>query len=254
MIVNRTMVRLSAWAALSNHFRAPFPTIAGENIHDSKIDPVETTPGETMYPLVVVYTDYDLNGIMHRWSRSEERVLTLTFEIFVGQITDSERDGNPAGLYIPETDAEIEVNLDILEDQIYLALNNGTPAANCFQALCHKMSKIISRRGASVEGGTKLAARQITMEMSVPQGPVFGNLPEGVDEFLTDMESAGIYSDLPAELRQYFLRGNDISLNERTWQCGGLNDVMRNALGLAPDATKVLPPTVRWLGPDGVPL
>ena len=159
MNLDRLVVRLAAVSALNNFLQPPFPTLAGDKIFDSRIEAVEDFKTKVMFPIAVVYTDYDKNHWAHQSLNNEDRLLTATFEILIAQISEIPDEG---GFLVerPNTDSELETSLDIFEMQIAEALRADNPAADCWRHLMYHYNEVTSRRGATTEGGQKLAARQ----------------------------------------------------------------------------------------------
>lgn len=175
MSINRMMMRLSAIGALKKIGRSSYATMVNEHVYDSRISPVENLRTDEVLPMVVVYTDYDKNfiagaGRTDNNKERERRTTTLTLEmIFCAfAVTRQIVNGQPEEVVEvsqPVTDSELEIALDILEHQCFEALNATNIAAETYKLLTGAGYKtIISRRGATPEGGQKLAARQITIE------------------------------------------------------------------------------------------
>ncbi|MBO6755747.1 MAG: hypothetical protein JJ902_05440 [Roseibium sp.] len=204
MILNRWVVRVAAVNALLNFNEEPYPTLARQHVFDSKIEPVQSLRNKHSYPICVVYTDYDKDALAHGSMQNKHRHLTVTFEIFCALV--SEADDDVYQLEYPLIDAELETTLDIFEAQIFHALQAENLAADTFRALMHAYDSVVSRRGATVEGGQKLAARQIVIEGKCLRDPQNGEVPQNVEPFLTELETRGEYADRVAYIRAAYER------------------------------------------------
>src|SRR5690606_14657152 len=88
MSVLRLVLRHAAVNAVSGFFSGVnSPTIAGNRVFDSKIEPVENIREDAAYPTVVIYTDYDRNAFPHSGVSHQERTLTITFELLMAVMT-----------------------------------------------------------------------------------------------------------------------------------------------------------------------
>lgn len=203
MSLNRLVSRLAVVSALNNFMQAPWPTLAGPNIFDSKIEPVEDMKTDRMFPCGVVYTDYDRD----HWNKGRkihnDRLLTITLELLIVQTREVEVSEQPAyQLDCPVTDSEIESSLDMFETQIFRALGADNEAANAFSHICASYDNVVSRRGASAEGGQRLAARQISLEMKASRDYPDGTIPEPIGAFLNKLEQGADYGERVPEIRE----------------------------------------------------
>jgi hypothetical protein len=250
---NRLVYRMSAVSALNNLETAPYPTIAGRNIFDSKIEPMEDYPEGSAFPICVIYTDYDQNHWSSWTTIQEKRLLTTTFELLIVQSKDRGDDPDaPFQLLSPYTDSEMETALDIFEQQLFDALTADNPAAECFRSLTVSVENIISRRGATTESGQRLSARQITLEANVLRDPIPGALPAYIASFLDAIELKEDYAARVAEIRGLYTSGQSIPEWEKLLKIMGWSDQVAGALGTPRSGPmSVLPPNVTWLKADG---
>lgn len=249
---DRLVCRLAAVAALNNFMSAPWPTLAGDKIFDSRIEPVEDFKEDVVFPVCVVYTDYDRDHWVHHTSVKADRLLTVTFELLIAQITDVSEDGFTLGH--PNTDSELETSLDIFEIQIERALRADNPAANCFRHLMNSYVNVISRRGATVEGGTKLAARQITLESKVPRGPANGVIAPTVAAFLDALEAHADYVDRVQPIRALYQDATGLTAAEQMLRAMGWPDDAASKLGYQRGGPVMITQPVTWLDQHGNPL
>lgn len=233
MSLNRLVTRLAVVSALNNYLDAPWPTLAGPNIFDSKIEPVEDMKVDRAFPCCVVYTDYDKNHWHKGSSAAKERLMTVTLELLIVQVAEVvTTDGagiqtvQAYNLESPSTDSEIETTLDIFETQIFRALSAGNEASDCFNYICSGYDNIISRRGASIEGGQRLAARQLTMEMKSARDNTRGVIPNEIGVFLDRLEQHDDYKDRVDDIRaQYILGSGDTAMQQALRNFGYSRDM-----------------------------
>ena len=251
MSVGRIVTRLAAVSALNNFLNAPWPTLAGPNIFDSKIEPVEDMKQARAFPCVVVYTDYDKNHWNKGRQSQKSRNMTVTLELLIVQAAQDEGDGFK--LDCPVTDSEIEFSLDMLEAQAFQALMADNSAAQVFNYLNPSVENIVSRRGASTEGGHRLAARQLTLEMESIRDPIAGVVPASVAPFLADLEAFRDYAHLVPEIRSLYERGSGQSFGELMARAFGYTQDTLHRIGSMTSTGYVLPPNITFLDPAGRP-
>lgn len=253
MSMNRLLARLAAVSALNNFMEEPWPTLAGPNIFDSKIEPVDDGYFDRAFPTCVVYTDYDKD----HWNKGarihRDRFLTITLELLVVTAEKVEGDSATYQLDCPVTDSEIETSLDLFETQLFRALSAGNEASDCLAYLCPTYEAVISRRGASAEGGLRLAARQITLETKALRDPVLGTIPPEVEAFLVRLESQPDYAERVASIRQMLTEPASWSANRRLANAVGYPGRAIDILGGPASPPTVLGPTVTFLNPQGGP-
>lgn len=251
MNIHRLVARLAAVCAISNFSTSPFPTLAGNLVFDSRIEPVENISENVTFPAVVVYTDYERHGWAHHSSAGRDRLLTTTFELLTAQIS---KKGDHFVVSLPASDSELETTLDVLEAQIVNALRADNVAANCWRYLMMRYEDVISRRGATAEGGQKIAARQITVEASVPRGPTDGSVPGPVAAFLTALETHPDFNDRVEAIRDLYTAPASMTAAERLLHAMGWTTEAGHILGYERGPSALLPPNVVWTGPTGSPL
>ena len=155
-------------------------TAAGAEVHDSRIAPVNDLGPDDPGLFVVVSTEEatvdTLGGLdLLRGSRSLEFVV----EILAATAATIEGDAGEPALTIPHTDAGLELSIDLIERQVMRALGGegGGPWAEVWRGVALKVERIVSRRAASKEGGSRWAARQVVLTLDVLQEPPFGAPP-----------------------------------------------------------------------------
>jgi len=245
MSINRLIARIAAVCALDNYLHSPWPTSAGPNIFDSKIEPVEEMKSGQPFPCVVVYTDYDKDHWNKGAASNKARWMTVTLEMLIVQASKRSA-SSPFKLSCPVTDSEIETALDILEVECLRALTHGTEASDAFNYICPSPATTISRRGASADGGQRLAARQVTLEMKAIRDNAAGVIPPVIAAFLTKLEEHDDYAARVSELREVMTAPASGTSFERTmWTLGYTRDLMVR-LGGAQDEQSVLPPVLTF--------
>jgi hypothetical protein len=123
--MNRTALRIATKAALLNGGEEPWPTIAGENVFDSRADDVSLVKGEDNAPIIIVRTEEDSSPQILSNGRIVGRSVDLNMQIGVFA---SAKDPN-TGVLIegwPATDAALEAVLDLMEWQVQCALLGPT--------------------------------------------------------------------------------------------------------------------------------
>lgn len=254
MSLNRTIARLAAVSALNNYMQEPWPTLAGPNIFDSKIEPVEDMKTDRAFPCVVAYTDYDKD----HWNKGAkihaERLLTVTLELLIVQ-TERVKDGAEIAYQLdcPATDSEIETSLDMLEVQIFRALAAGNEASDAFNFIAPSYFTVISRRGATVEGGQRLAARQLTMELKAARDFTTGSIPPEIAAFLNRLELHHDYRDRVDDIRAMFTAPAALSPGDRMMQAVGWTRDMADRMGAPAGPQVILPANLTYTYPTGSP-
>lgn len=159
MSVNRLLLRRMLVAMLNNGEEAPYPTLAGANVYDSKIDSLNVVD-DAAEPIISVYTDKD-SGFNYNPNQVEDRVIEIIIELRIASV-------NNEGVAIPITDYYLEIQLDMLEQQIKSCIkNSANPFTEIFQKFVIHIDGWNSQRLASEQGGLKYAARQIQFNATI---------------------------------------------------------------------------------------
>lgn len=248
MSVLRLVLRHAAVNAVSGFFSGVnSPTIAGNRVFDSKIEPVENIREDAAYPTVVIYTDYDRNAFPHSGISHQERTLTITFELLMAVMTKTPDDVGKYTVRFPVTDAELESSLDVLEFETFQALRRQNSAADCFRSIAYGLDNMVSRRGATVEGGTKIAARQVTYEARVIQELDHPIEHPAIKRFYDDLILSPGGSEFAEEVQRLFTEPGAMSPVDRLEATMGWTRATREALGYPLSGAPVsMPPTI-WL-------
>lgn len=160
MSIIRAAIRLAAVAALRDR------TWAKGNIYDSdgtplvqalKDLPPSPVGAATRIPYIVVYTDTDHHiDISGMDIYSSDRQLGLVLEIAVSS---GLRDG---ALFLPHTDAAMELIIDMVETQSIAALFGDVrnPWNDVMKGLINSVARVPTMRGGRANAGIRFAARQ----------------------------------------------------------------------------------------------
>lgn len=187
MTLARTALRLATINALQGADAASGPTAAQNRVYDSLIgdlDP-ETFPDHAK-PTIIVLTDSDEGDELSRQNGGPpfRRDIDLVFEL--GMI-EKVRDDQGFDLVYPQTDAQLEAALDVLEFQIAQRLGYD-PDPSC--ALFRRFFRPIKRechRQVMDDAGMKIACRLLTWTVNTTddQVRVFNDpnaaIPTGLD-------------------------------------------------------------------------
>lgn len=160
MTLARTALRVAAINALMNR------TIAEGRVYDSLIGSLDLANAEERRPVIIVITEKDEGPALSDQDGGPPflRLIDLNIEIgVVAQEADGSRD-----LYYPETDADAEAALDLLEyNTINALMFDLGPAAQLFRKVAKTITKYDSLRSSDDETGVKIAARQYILTCKV---------------------------------------------------------------------------------------
>jgi hypothetical protein len=200
MSLERTALRLASLLALtdSGDGSGGSPTLAGKRWYDSLMEPEHQFGGDRPVPLGVVYTDEDAgpNKAQAGTGLVFDRTVALTLELICAT-TLKTPDGVEIGM--PQTDAELEAVLDLLEYQCIAALTNPASSwALLWGRLTRGILEVSSTRVMDSKGETRMAARTVTLMVRLPLSCPVAVVALSSGE--TPPEPGGI-ADLPAPLR-----------------------------------------------------
>jgi len=177
MSINRFALRLAAVAALTNNGKAPYPTLCGERIYDSRIDSVEALAAVNgPNPFITVYTDRSVNLWRGQIVKDSPRTVHLFIETSVAiceQQGSMIGDGEEYDISVPLTDSELETTLDIIGTQVRRALFSFEPFAKLSQGLVR-----VEENRAAASDGQRLAVYFTDAEISVFSDPDNGRVPD----------------------------------------------------------------------------
>jgi hypothetical protein len=205
MSLTRLAMRVAAARALAGR------TLAGARVYDSAVDPIDQAIADQRQPLIVLTTDEHELEVTGRDLTSGTHRCELVIEVAIAsrvEIPASDGDGGQITIAIPHTDEGMELTLDILEHQVVRALNrDDNPWSRVWMMLVPRITRSLSRRGASAENGVRFAARQLVLSCDLIDTPIAGaDVAPGTawGQLLGLMEAdpalAGIASVLIAEI------------------------------------------------------
>lgn len=172
MSLTRLVMRIAAAHAVRDR------TLAGPRVFDSAVDPIDQTIAEHRQPLIVVTTDEHALDLTGRDLGSGHHACDLVIEIAIASKVDvpaADGQGGQITIAIPHTDEGMELTLDIMEHQIAAALMTDDGAwSRAWMMLVPRVTRRLSRRGASAENGVRFAARQIVLTCDLVDTPVAG--------------------------------------------------------------------------------
>jgi len=157
-------------------------TLVGDAVSDSTITPIDEALKASSSPFIVVSTEDMEKSVQGRSVGSGAGKIDLVLEIGVAHFlkVPATNDAEESiQVVIPQTDAGVEISLDLIERQALRALEIGGGAwGDLFRDLCPEYGRLVSRRGAGADKGVKFAARQIVIECRPIFEPAFGVVPE----------------------------------------------------------------------------
>ena len=167
MSLARLAMRIAAARALRG------ATLAEGRVHDSAIAPIDQTIAEERQPILIVTTDDHEMEVTGRDLFHGNVSCDLVIEAAIAARV--EVAGEESVITIPHTDEGMELALDLMEHQVMAALIRGrTPWSRVWMKLVPRISRRLSRRGASVEKGVRFAARQIVLTCDLIEAPTDG--------------------------------------------------------------------------------
>jgi hypothetical protein len=232
MSLSRLAVRIAAVQALRDM------TLAEGRVYDSSTTPLDAAIRAQPLPFLMVTTDMHDREITGRDLSHGDDTLDLVIEVAIAsRVTVKTGEGDEDQIVIPNTDAGMEITLDLIEAQIASALTwHKTEWAVVFAALVPRITKRQSRRGASAEDGNRFAARQIVISCDPLADPVTGQpIPSGGawDQFLTAVEADENLAPLSPVLRLH-IEGAEVPTWEAIGRALAISPETVGALGLAP--------------------
>ena len=148
-------------------------TLAEGRVHDSAIAPIDQTIAEERQPVLIITTDDHEMEVTGRDLFHGNVSCDLVIEAAIASRV--EVVGEESVITIPHTDEGMELALDLMEHQVMAALIRGrTPWSRVWMKLVPRISRRLSRRGASVEKGVRFAARQIVLTCDLIEAPTDG--------------------------------------------------------------------------------
>jgi len=232
MSLARLAMRIAAARALRGS------TLAGPRVYDSAIAPIDQTIAEERQPILIVTTDDHEMEVAGRDLFHGNVSCDLVIEAAIAARVEVGGDGEPESIItIPHTDEGMELALDLMEHQVMAALiRERTPWSRVWMKLVPRLSRRLSRRGASVEKGVRFAARQIVLTCdlieattdgaAIAAGTAWADLLGVMEE---DTDLAPIARMLRSEIE-----GTPLADWRRAANMLGIQFETANAIGLGP--------------------
>ena len=234
MSLTRLVMRLAAARALRDR------TLAGARVFDSAVDPIDQTIAENRQPLLVLTTDEHEADITGRDLAGDSQRCDLVIELAIAarvEVPASDGQGGQITIAIPHTDEGMELTLDMMEHQVIAALTRDDTAwSRAWMKLVPRVTRRLSRRGASSENGVRFAARQLVLTCDLVDTPVAGAIiavGAAWGEVLALMDADQSLAPIAAMLREQ-IAGTSVPDWERTAQMLGLPLEVMDQLGILP--------------------
>lgn len=232
MSLARLAMRIAAARALQGS------TLAEARVYDSAIAPIDQTIAEERQPILIVTTDdheMDVTGrdLFHGTVSCDlviEAAIAARVELPAGE-------GAESTIAIPHTDEGMELALDIMEHQIMAALTRErSDWSRVWMKLVPRISRRLSRRGASVEKGVRFAARQIVLTCDLIEAPGDG---AAIADGTAWADLLGVMSSDPdlapiAEMLRGEIEGSPLTEWRRAANLLGIHLGTAVAIGLGP--------------------
>ena len=234
MSLTRLVMRLAAARALRDR------TLAGARVFDSAVDPIDQTIAENRQPLLVLTTDEHEADITGRDLAGDAQRCDLIIELAIAarvEVPARNGQGGQITIAIPHTDEGMELTLDMMEHQVTRALTRDDNAwARAWMKLVPRVTRRLSRRGASSENGVRFAARQLVLTCDLVDTPAAGtDIPHGTSwgEVLALMEADQTLAPIAAMLREQ-IEGESLTDWARMAQMLGVPLEVVDQLGVLP--------------------
>ena len=217
MSLTRLAMRLAAGRALLNR------TLAGVRVFDSAVDPIDQTIAESRQPILVLTTDEHEVVTTGRDLGSGNHQCDLVIEVAIAsrvEVPASDGSGGQITIAIPHTDEGMELTLDLMEHQVVCVLNrDDNDWSRAWMKLVPRVTRRLSRRGASAENGVRFAARQLVLTCDLVDTPTRGSTIEpdtAWGDVLAAMETDEALQPIAGLLRanrgRVQVEGRDVSL------------------------------------------
>jgi len=232
--LTRLAMRLAASRALLNR------TLAGARVFDSAVDPIDQTIADTRQPLIVLTTDEHEVEITGRALGSGNNRCELVIEMAIAsrvEVPARDGEGEQITIAIPHTDEGMELTLDMMEHQIVSALNrDDNEWSRVWMKLVPRITRRLSRRGASAENGVRFAARQLVLACDLVDEPIPGSTTgagTAWGDVLTAMDADAALAPIAGMLRAMIV-DNALPEWEQTAQMLGIPLSVLDQLGDLP--------------------
>jgi hypothetical protein len=235
MSLTRLAMRVAAARALRDR------TLAGPRVFDSAVDPIDQTIADQRQPLIVLTTDEHELEVTGRNLGIGNHRCELVIEIAIAarvEVPASDGQGGQITIAIPHTDEGMELTLDIMEHQVLRALTRADNRwSTVWMRLVPRITRSLSRRGASADNGVRFAARQLILSCDLVDTPVAGGTvaPEGAwGALLVLMEADPALAGLASLLRGE-IEGAPVDAWRRAAEALGVPLEVADQIGIGPE-------------------
>lgn len=229
MSLARLAMRVAAARALRD------ATLAEARVYDSAIAPIDQTIAEERQPMLIVTTDDHEMEVTGRDLFHETVSCDLVIEAAIAARV--EVGGEESVITIPHTDEGMELALDLMEHQVMAALiRERSDWSRVWMKLVPRISRRLSRRGASVEKGVRFAARQIVLTCDLIEAPTDGATIADGTVWADVIEIMSADADLApiAQMLRSEIEGQPIADWRRAANMLGIHLETANAIGIGP--------------------
>ena len=231
MSLARLAMRIAAARALRG------ATLAEARVYDSAIAPIDQTIAEERQPILIVTTDDHEMEVTGRDLFHGNVSCDLVIEAAIAARVEVRGRGGESVITIPHTDEGMELALDLMEHQVMAALTRErSDWSRVWMKLVPRISRRLSRRGASVEKGVRFAARQIVLTCDLIEAPTDGAaIAEGTAwaDLLGVMEGDADLAPIARMLRSE-IEGTPLADWRRAANMLGIHLETADAIGLGP--------------------
>ena len=232
MSLARLAMRIAAARALRG------ATLAEARVYDSAIAPIDQTVAEERQPILIVTTDDHEMAVTGRDLFHGNVACDLVIEAAIAaRVEVPGGSDDETMIAIPHTDEGMELALDLMEHQVMAALiRERTAWSRVWMKLVPRISRRLSRRGASVEKGVRFAARQIVLTCDLIEVPTDGApIAEGTAwaELIQAMSADADLAPVAQMLRSE-IEGQPLADWRRAAKMLGIHLETADAIGIGP--------------------
>lgn len=193
-------------------------------------------------PFISVYTDIGKVEKVTGRGLIENGLCDIVFEMAVAsamtEVNDDTGVSTLVGIAIPASDRSFELFLDLVQRQIFDALNDPDNAwAEIYRGLHYGVRKIDYAGARNTEDGQRLAGHQIRLTVDLIDDPVKGEALDPASPFMRFLGALDASSDPVYQTQASTMRSLLAGTNE-TWQAlqrrNGMTAAELLALGLGP--------------------
>jgi hypothetical protein len=183
--LSRLALRLAAYEALCPFAviaTGPWPTLAGSNVFDSRMDPIASSDDWSAFiesiegkPILTVYTEEQEADPVAGEYEADREMVDLVIELMIaaaGSVEVAGADGSTqiiGAISAPITDRQHEAMLDILEAQVRRVLDpQGYAGPQVYRDVARELHHVHSSPQRDPDKVTRVAARTLKLKIRVP--------------------------------------------------------------------------------------